>query len=280
MNFRIKKDRLGIGTTDVEFVASPNVGGALKPTVLVIHYTATGPDSNVPKYFSNKANKVSAHLVIKRDGSVIQCVPFNVVAWHAGRSEWNMPDGTRLVGLNNHSIGIEIENWGPLSRTPTGWSSWTGAGVDSTKVIEARHKFGEPDCGWEAYTERQLEATIDAAQAITEAYGIAEIVGHDDISPGRKSDPGPAFKMSSFAARVIGRSEDEDASMVVRSETGLNIRTGAGATFPLARTDPLPNGTHVLVHEASGNWRFVTVRNASGAPDYSGWVNGAWLFPA
>jgi N-acetylmuramoyl-L-alanine amidase len=278
MAFRVRNHKLALGQANVNFVRSPNIGGALVAKFLVIHYTASGPSSDIPEYFSRSSARVSAHLVIRRDGTVIQCVPFNVVGWHAGQSQWTDRSGQRFSGLNSHAIGIEIENWGPLKRAGAGWVSWTGAAVDSGKVVEARHKFGTPDGGWEIFTEAQIDSTIDAAQAICTEYGIDEIVGHDDISPGRKSDPGPAWKMDSFKSKVFGRSENGVAVLVVRSPTGLNIRSGPGVGHSLVRPTPLPTGTQVIVHEAEGQWRFVSVLNAAGDPDISGWVHGSFLF--
>lgn len=261
------------------FEKSPNVGGAMKAQFLVIHYTASGPSSDIAKYFKSPAAKVSAHLVIRRDGTIIQCVPFDTQGWHAGRSQWVDVKGKLHIGLNKNSIGIEIENWGPLKKTGSGWVSWTGQPVDASKVVEARHKFGVPNGGWEIFTEAQVDATIEASKAICEAYDIAEIVGHDDIAPGRKSDPGPAWNMGSFKAKVLGRSENEAATMVVRSATGLNVRTGAAATFPLvdAKPNPLPDGAMVDVIEAEGSWRFVSALNKNGDAQFSGWVHGGYL---
>ena len=275
--YGVSKDRLTSDSAQVEFVKSPNVSGKMKPEFLVIHYTASGPAADIASYFSRPAAKVSAHLVITRKGTIKQCVPFNVVGWHAGKSEWIDRKGKHHVGLNTNSIGIEIENWGPLRRTGSGWVSWTGESVDAGKVIEARHKFGVPDGGWEIFTDEQIEATIGAAQAICDAYGIEEIVGHDDIAPGRKSDPGPAWKMDSFAARVFGRHDNQAATMIVRSPGGLNIRKGPGAAFDPVRKTPLPDGAEVIVHEAEGSWRYVSVLGKTGLPDFSGWVNGAFL---
>lgn len=278
MTFRIRNHRLGAGTGNVHFAESPNVGGALDPKFLVVHYTASGPSFNVARYFAKPEARVSAHLVIPRDGTVVQCVPFNKVGWHAGPSRWTDRNGREHVGLNQSSIGIEIENWGPLRRTGAGWASWTGEPVDPTKVAEARHKFGTPDCGWETFTPAQIETAIAAAQAICSEYGIVEIVGHDDIAPGRKSDPGPAWNMASFRARVFGRNDDGPPTMVVRSATGLNVRAGPGADHVLVRSDPLPDGALVVVLEASSSWRFVSVLNGRGQQDFSGWVHGAYLF--
>jgi N-acetylmuramoyl-L-alanine amidase len=129
-------------------------------------------------------------------------VPFNMRAWHAGKSRWTDVEGRTYDNLNHHSIGIEIENWGALRKSRADWLSWSGEPVGGA-VIEARHKYGKPDGGWEAFTDAQVSAAAEAAWAICAAYGIAEIVGHDDISPGRKSDPGPAWDMAGFRAAVF-----------------------------------------------------------------------------
>ncbi|NTS31751.1 N-acetylmuramoyl-L-alanine amidase [Phyllobacterium sp. BT25] len=276
MKFTIKNHRLAPIGSQLPFVASPNVGGALAPKFIAIHYTASGPDADIARYFSQKSANVAAHLVVPRDGSICQCVPFDKVAWHAGQSRWTGKGGRQYSGLNNSAIGIEIENWGPLKKSGAGWVSWTGAPVEGQKVIEARHKFGAPDCGWEVFTTAQLETVIAAVQAICAEYAIEDILGHDDIAPGRKSDPGPAWDMATFKAKVKGEAEDGDAVMVVHCPSGLNIRSGAGASFPLVH-NMLPDGTKVLVHEASGKWRYVSVLEASGKPDFSGWVHGDWL---
>ena len=185
------------------YLPSPNSGGALKPRFLVIHYTASGDGFDSAAYFARRAARVSAHLVIRRDGTMTQCVPFNMVAWHAGKSRWTDAGGRAVTNLNQHAIGIEIENWGPLQQSAAGWVSWSGALVDARLVTEARHKSGAPDCGWERYTSLQVRAATAAAQAICAAYGIAEIVGHDDIAPGRKSDPGPAWDMEGLRTRAL-----------------------------------------------------------------------------
>lgn len=187
----------------IRFVSSPNIGGAMAPKLLVIHYTASDPGFDTAAYFAKPAARASAHLVIRRDGTIIQCVPFNAVAWHAGKSRWTGADGRVYSNLNRNAVGIEIENWGPLKKTGNGWVSWSGQPVPDALAVEACHKFGTPDCGWERFTQSQVGATVEVARAICAVYGIAEIVGHDDIAPGRKSDPGPAWDMETFRAGVL-----------------------------------------------------------------------------
>ncbi len=276
--YRVRNHKLASGASNVPFVRSPNIGGALNPRFLVIHYTASGPGTDIAAYFAKPSANVSAHLVIRRDGTIIQCVPFNVVGWHAGESRWVDRAGAVHVGLNQSSIGIEIENWGKLERTGSGWISAGKSSVDPARVIETAHGRGGSVSGWEIFTEAQIESSLAAATAICQAYGINEILGHDDIAYPRKVDPGPAWDMPFFRGRILGRSGNGAGTMTIRSPTGLNIRAGAGMEHPALRPQPLPDGTEVIVHEASGQWRFVSVLNAAGQPDFSGWVHGGFLY--
>jgi N-acetylmuramoyl-L-alanine amidase len=76
--------------------------------------------------------------------------------------------------------------------------------VPAREVIEAQHKSEPHSTGWHAFPEAQLSAAA-AARALPDRYGFIDILGHDDIAPGRKVDPGPAFPMASFATQVMGR---------------------------------------------------------------------------
>lgn len=272
---------LGNNNNLVPFVASPNKGGSLAnggvPKFLIVHYTAGATAGGAISWFKNPDAKASAHLVIAHNGEITQMVPFNTVAWHAGRSKWKTIDG-----LNAHSVGIEIVNWGLLRGSPGNWRSWTGSPVVDSRVVQAKHKNFEPDKvhGWEVFDEAQLEASIMAAAAIVDKYGIPEqnVLGHDDISPGRKQDPGPAFPMSSFKAKVYGRSEMTGLVMKVVSATGLNLRTGPGTNF--AVIENLDDGRQVVAMGRDGAWWEVTTLNAAGDEDKTGWVHGNWLVEA
>ena len=67
----------------VPFVTSPNIGGVIQPRFLIIHYTAASSAAGTISWFQNRTSKVSAHLVIARDGSITQMVAFNRLAQHA-----------------------------------------------------------------------------------------------------------------------------------------------------------------------------------------------------
>ena len=106
-----------------------------------------------PYYQTIQDIKVSAHFFIRRDGELIQFVPCLKRAWHAGRSNWRGRER-----CNDFSIGIELE------------------GTDDV-----------------AFTDRQYRTLGELTSALTAAYPIQDVVGHSDISPGRKTDPGPCF---------------------------------------------------------------------------------------
>lgn len=126
-------------------------------------------DSAQDPYFQTIAElKVSAHLFIERDGAITQFVPFGERAWHAGVSAFH-----GVANCNDYSIGIELE------------------GCDNI-----------------AYTDAQYEALARVSRGILAAYpGITpeRIVGHSDIAPERKTDPGEAFDWARFRAELKSR---------------------------------------------------------------------------
>lgn len=121
-------------------------------------------DANAHPYFAGiAALKVSAHLLIRRDGSMIQFVPFTRRAWHAGASRF---DGRERC--NDFSIGIELE------------------GTDTDR-----------------YTDTQYDQLIAVLAALKQRYpSLAAVRGHSDIAPGRKTDPGAAFNWGHLAGRL------------------------------------------------------------------------------
>ncbi|HNQ05123.1 MAG TPA: 1,6-anhydro-N-acetylmuramyl-L-alanine amidase AmpD [Thiobacillaceae bacterium] len=113
-----------------------------------------------PYYAQIHALRVSAHFFIRRDGELIQFVPCGLRAWHAGASQWRGRER-----CNDFSVGIELE------------------GTDEVP-----------------FTTAQYERLDIVLPALRRAYPIAAIVGHADIAPGRKTDPGPHFDWSRLAA--------------------------------------------------------------------------------
>jgi N-acetylmuramoyl-L-alanine amidase len=269
---KITRHRLALDdATGHQWRPSPNQGGKLEPEYLVIHYTAGRSLEESVGWLGSKASKASAHVVIGRDGTIVQQVPFDRVAWHAGASSWE-----GRSGLNRWSIGIELDNAGKLTRHGSRWRAWFGDTYDPDDVLEATHKHHTEPAGWHVYTPEQIEAALELATTLVERYGLRDIIGHDDISPGRKSDPGPAFPMASFRARIFGRREEEP--VIHRSTAVLNIRTGPGAQHARLDDGPLPVGTRVEVMAQQGSWRLVDVLDpVNGVSDLEGWVHYRFL---
>lgn len=255
----------------VPFQASPNHGGKMTPEFLVMHYTAMDSALGAVSWLTNPQAKASAHLVIGRDGAITQLVPFDTVAWHAGQSVWE-----GRSGLNGFSIGIEMDNAGKLTRHGNLWQAWFGRDYEPGGVLEAVHKNETAPAGWQLYTPEQIEASLNAALAIVRAYGLKDVIGHEDIAPGRKVDPGPAFPLQSFRARILGRMDD--APVVYETTTTLNIRAGAGTTFATVPGSPLPPGTKLEILEHQGVWCHVDVLGlVKDMPDVQGWVHQSYL---
>lgn len=116
-------------------------------------FTNTLDPSAHPSYHDLSALRVSAHFFIRRDGEIVQFVSCNDRAWHAGISRWQGRER-----CNGFSIGIELEGSDYL-----------------------------------AFSEAQYQALAPLLNAIKAAYPIAHLVGHNDIAPLRKTDPGPFF---------------------------------------------------------------------------------------
>ncbi len=277
MSYTIAGDQLKHEGQPVDQVPSIFVGSrfAKAPRIAVIHFTFGGTARSSAQWFRDKRNPgSSAHFVIERDGEVIQCVPLDRVAWHAGKSRWR-----DLVGLNAHSIGIELANWGYLKKSGDGWSCHTGIRIPAP--VMARHRNGNPDgsrqpLGWEPYPQAQFDAAVAVTRALVDSFGITEVIGHDDIAPTRKWDPGPAFDMARFRAAVFGgRGEDGDTTLRVSAVNGLNLRSTAGLEQP--PIELLPHGTLLEPLASDGNWLQVDVLDGGGAPRATGWVHGKFV---
>jgi len=169
--------------TGVRQVLSPHFdarpSGAL-PELLVVHgislppgefggpwidrlFTGTLPWDEHPYFKQIEGLRASAHALIRRDGQIVQYVPFGGRAWHAGQSAWR-----GRTGCNDFSIGVELE------------------GTDDMP-----------------YTDAQYEALAALSAALIATYpslSAQTIAGHSEVSPGRKTDPGPSFDWARFRA--------------------------------------------------------------------------------
>jgi len=137
---------------------------------IIIHYTGMQSEIASTKRLKNKKAKVSCHYLINKRGDIIQMVPENKTAWHAGISRWK-----NYRNLNINSIGIELVNKG--------------------------HRFG-----YEKFNDLQINRLIALCKNIRKKYNIKknDILGHSDISPLRKIDPGEKFPWKKLSKHNLG----------------------------------------------------------------------------
>lgn len=161
---------------------------------VIIHYTGShGTYKSSTDWAADPKSKVSWHLTVGRKGEINQHIDgFRTVLWHAGQSEWNATNVGKLYkSLNRYSIGIEIANAGKLTQNEKGkWVSTYGKVFTDDNVFIA-----DDGTGWEKFTNEQIETVCAVALVLAEEYNCVDILGHNEISPGRKIDPGPAFPL-------------------------------------------------------------------------------------
>lgn len=149
---------------------SPNFDERDMPvSIIVLHYTGMESGEAAIDWLANPASKVSAHYVVAEDGQIVRMVPEDKRAWHAGRSHWRGSSN-----LNSASIGIEIINPG--------------------------HEFG-----YRPFPEPQVASVVRLVHEIKDRFQVSRgnVVGHSDIAPTRKQDPGELFPWHELARRRL-----------------------------------------------------------------------------
>lgn len=170
-------------------------GRLLHPDMIILHYTGGAGALSSAHHLARPDTDVSAHLVIARDGGIIQLLPFDTVAWHAGRSAYE-----GRTNLNRCSIGIEMDNAGQLHRREGRFYSWFNREYMPDEVYtdceNGRARY------WHNYTGTQIQSVFAVCKLLLNAYPIRHIVGHSDVSR-YKTDPGPAFPMEKFRHQLL-----------------------------------------------------------------------------
>ena len=152
---------------------SPNFSLPKRPKkrikFLIIHYTGMKKEIDAIRRLQDPNFKVSSHYLVKRNGEILNLVPDQYEAWHAGISSWKY-----FKLLNKNSIGIEITNPG--------------------------HQYG-----YRNFSSKQIFSIKKLLNFLIKKYGIKKdcILGHSDISPGRKKDPGEKFPWEMFAKKKL-----------------------------------------------------------------------------
>lgn len=183
----IKNDRL-VGVEQLPPIKTNKTSSGVNTReFIVIHYTAGPNAQSAHNNFNNPEAQVSWHLTIDRDGKVYQLLPFSAIAWHAGKSEWTHGD-KKYSAMNPVSIGIELVNAGNLTKKGEKFFTWYNKEVPADEVF-----FDEKGMPWHKFTDAQINTTIDLTLKLAKHFSVKDILGHNEISPGRKVDPGPAF---------------------------------------------------------------------------------------
>ena len=140
-----------------------------KIVFIILHYTGMKKESKAIEKLCDAKSKVSSHYFLKNNGEILNLVPDLYTAWHAGESGWK-----KLKSLNEHSIGIEISNPGH-------------------------------DHNYKKFSTKQIFSLIKLLKYLTKKYDIKkqDILGHSDIAPNRKKDPGEKFPWKKLAIKNL-----------------------------------------------------------------------------
>ena len=209
-----------------EVAPSPNLDerkDGRPPDMILLHYTGMATGEAALARLTTSASKVSSHYVVFEDGRIIQCVPEEKRAWHAGESSW-----AGDTDINSRSIGIEIVNPG--------------------------HEFG-----YRAFPLRQTAAVISLCKSIITRRGpiVADrILGHSDVAPSRKQDPGEKFPWELLSESGVGHwvraaPLDLDGFALKPGENGEQVsrlqRTLAAYGYGIAETGSYDDATREVI---------------------------------
>ena len=151
---------------------------------VIIHYTGMQSEIESVKRLKNPQYKVSCHYLINREGKIVQMVRDKNVAWHAGKSRWK-----KYNNLNNNSLGIELVNKG--------------------------HQFG-----YQSFSKEQIQSLIALCKKLKKKYTIKKenFLGHSDIAPLRKIDPGEKFPWKKLSQHKLGIWFKNNNQVLIKNE--------------------------------------------------------------
>jgi N-acetylmuramoyl-L-alanine amidase len=152
---------------------------------IIFHYTGMKKESDAINRLTNKQSEVSSHYLIKNNGEIVTLVPDLYIAWHAGISSWR-----NFKSLNKNSIGIEISNPG--------------------------HKFN-----YKSFSKKQTISILRLSKFLIKKYKIdpKNILGHSDIAPNRKKDPGEKFPWKYLSQNKVGLWHSVNQKELIKNKT-------------------------------------------------------------
>ena len=259
-----------------QYREAPYHGGALNrdlPLFVIAHDTAGRSTKSSLDYIASGARKVSYHAIISRAGLIIQMVPLNRQAWHAGSSEH--PDKPWIKALNRCSIGIAFSNPGELTRATDGsYKSWFGAQYPHSEV-ERGHRDGR-DTWHLPYTPQQLSTFERLVLALDSEYGLDGVLSHHDVAPDRKVDTSPT--LDPMLRALTQQVEDKAEGMpigeraIVATIGGLNLRAEPNINAKIIETMPWNTGLTVEPPIKRTGYVFVTTDDGQ-----AGWAHSTYL---
>lgn len=207
---RIKNHKL----VGADYTPARLIGGTITPDIVILHDTAGRLEKGNSARYLATTPKASVHFVIERDGTIVQLVPTNRRAGHAGQSSFH-----GRSDCNGFSIGIEIVNPGRMTAGPEGKArAWWGEyfalseGIAEMTTPEHGHGF------WMGYTPEQIEAVTALLEALfRDIKTLKDITTHWYVSPGRKVDVNPLFPLDQIRAQILGR--DDPAVIAAESDS-------------------------------------------------------------
>ena len=154
---------------------------------IIFHYTGMKKENDAIKRLTSEKSKVSSHYLIKYNGEILTLVPDTYVAWHAGISSWK-----NFKSINKNSIGIEISNSGHENK-------------------------------YTNFNAKQKKSILKLTKFLIQKYNIKSkfILGHSDISPDRKKDPGEKFPWEYFSKRKIGQWHNLNQKKLIKERNKL-----------------------------------------------------------
>jgi N-acetylmuramoyl-L-alanine amidase len=191
-----------------------------RPALVILHYTGMASAEAAVARLSDPAAKVSAHYVVDEDGTVLALVPENLRAWHAGVAGWRDIDD-----VNGQSIGIELVNPGH-------------------------------DWGYRPFPPAQIDALIELASGIVARHGLppSAVIGHSDVAPARKIDPGELFPWAALARHGLGIWPTDPEPVEVDPPAAMADLARIGYRFDLPDTQPAQ-----IIAAFQRHWRQVRV---------------------
>jgi N-acetyl-anhydromuramyl-L-alanine amidase AmpD len=252
-----------------------NPDSTLDPRFVVIHFTTGTDPKSIVHTFQNPDEGVCTHLLVARNGHVIQFVPFDKVAFHCGLSAWES-----VRHLNQFAIGIEVDNAGYLDQTRKGFKR-KGKTIPQEQVEFKKHwKEDHKNRPWQTFSEDQVRVVSDLVKALIKKYPtIKEIVGHDMVNLVNRLDPGPFYPLGELREAILGSPQPViQHYQTLPAECPIFVNIGGRPPFAVPHPDhgELAKNSKVRVRNEHvyEHWSLVIVKQTSsrGLRDKEGWV--------